>query len=86
MYTEQCPVLVIQQITWHLTEALKCYAPQFLPYHRPNLHAYEVMFFQQLLFGHATEEFQGPKSMGYRAKIKADPTHQSQHCNFKVKV
>lgn len=56
----------------------------FLPYHRPNLHAYQVMFFQQLLFGHTREEFQGSKSMRHKAKIKPDPTYQSQHCTLKV--
>lgn len=45
-----------------------------LPYHRPNLHAYQVMFFQQLPFGHATEEFQGSNTMRHKAKIKPDPT------------
>jgi len=86
IHTEQCPVLTIHQITWHLTGALKCYTPQLLLYRRPNLHAYEVMFFQQLLFCHTIEEFQCPKNMGYRAKIKVDSTYQSQQCNCKVKV
>lgn len=56
----------------------------FLPYQRPNLHAYQMMFFQQLLFGHTTDESLGSKTMRYKAKIKPDPTYQSQHCNFKV--